>query len=432
MRYLFLTAALLAAWVPARADDQPIPATRPAMKEVLEAWKQAQPRLPLPAPKESDRAKAGGRAVVNNGRMRQLYLPEELRTGDFARGADSAMTLDPTFKTMLFWIVSRVNHCRYCLGHQEWKLAGAGMSEDRVAALDFDWAEFTPAERAAFAFVRKLTYEPHAITNADFETLRKHYTGLQPLEIVFTAANNTATNRWTGALGIPQDGDGSFFGGKGKGEVRDFLTPTAEKYKDRQSAVAPTQTRVERPPLESRQAVEAALLACRSRTPRVALGDETKARALVPADVKVDSVPNWVRLVANFPVAGAGRVASLYKAERFGELPDLLKCQTAWIAARHDRAWYALGQAKRRLAARGLSEDAIYALDGKPASFTPAEQAAFAFVRKLTVAPGAITDDDIAGLRKHYTDKQVAELVLHTANASFFDRLTEACAVPLE
>jgi hypothetical protein len=36
-----------------------------------------------------------------------------MRGSDFFRGRDPAMTLDPTFKTMLFWIVSRVNNCRY-------------------------------------------------------------------------------------------------------------------------------------------------------------------------------------------------------------------------------------------------------------------------------------------------------------------------------
>jgi hypothetical protein len=89
------------------------PATRPAMKQALEDLKKAQPRLPLPPVSEQERADRGGRSIVNNGRMRQLYLPEELRGSDFVRGSDPAMTLDPTFKTMLFWIVSRVNNCYY-------------------------------------------------------------------------------------------------------------------------------------------------------------------------------------------------------------------------------------------------------------------------------------------------------------------------------
>lgn len=102
--------------LPVRADElapRPVPVTRPEFKEALEALKYAAPRLPLPPPTPDERGRAGGRPVVNNGRMRQLYLPAELHGGDFVREPDPALTLDPTFKTLLFWIVSRVNNCHY-------------------------------------------------------------------------------------------------------------------------------------------------------------------------------------------------------------------------------------------------------------------------------------------------------------------------------
>jgi hypothetical protein len=94
-------------------EPKPAPPTRPEMKKALEAWKEAQPRLPLPPLTDEEKARPGGRPVVHNGRMRLLYLPPELRGGDFGRGRDPALTLDPTFKTMLFWIASRANNCHY-------------------------------------------------------------------------------------------------------------------------------------------------------------------------------------------------------------------------------------------------------------------------------------------------------------------------------
>lgn len=117
MRCSIVLAALLgsAGFSTAGEPDapRPLPATRPAMKQALEDLKTAKPRLPLPPLTEEEKEQLGGRSVVNNGRMRQLYLPAELRGSDFFRGSDPAMTLDPTFKTMLFWIVSRVNNCHY-------------------------------------------------------------------------------------------------------------------------------------------------------------------------------------------------------------------------------------------------------------------------------------------------------------------------------
>jgi alkylhydroperoxidase family enzyme len=433
---LSLTALLLGLAGRAFAQDpakpKPVPITRDEMKEALDALKKREPRLPLPpaTDEEKEKAKRDGRQLVNNGRMRAYYLGPDLY-GESQRDPDPNMALDRTYKVMFFWIVCRANNCHYCQGHQEVGLTAAGVSEEKRAALDGDWSEFTPAEQAAFALVKKLTYEPHKITGADLDPVRKHYKDREVLEIILTVAGNNATNRWTDSLGIPQESH------------RVFLTPTADKYKDKASKVAPLAqdqpgkapaiaAEVKRPSLEKREAVEKALAACRTREPRLPLVDEDEARKALPADWPKGALPQWVRLLANFPKTGTGRAVSLRAAEDKGILNKLLRAEVAWIAARHDRAWYALGHAKQRLKAQGLSEDAIYALDGPWEQYKPAEQAAFAFARKLTVTPAWITDDDIAGLRKHFKDKEVAELVYQITLTALFDRLTEAAGLRLE
>ncbi len=267
LKHVFRTAPalVLALTVPgiARADDAPasevpqkVAATRPEMKQILEGSKQSKPRLPLPpAPTAQEQAKAQARAaeraktqpadnekaktkgrsgglgggIVNNGRMRSYYLSPELSGGfnrgagaaaaasganaaapggaGFAREADPTMSLSGTFKTEFFWIVSRANNCYYCQGHQESKLAADGLSEDTIAALDGDWSEFTPAERAAFAFTLKLTKTPQSITDADIAALRAHYKDTQILEIIQTVAGNNlghARNRLR-ELGMTDD-----------------------------------------------------------------------------------------------------------------------------------------------------------------------------------------------------------------------------------
>ncbi len=425
------TELLLLASLAAGDGEKPVPPTRPEMKKALEALKKATPRLPLPPLAEEEKGK--GRGVVNNGRMRQLYLPEELRSADFPRGQDDAMTLDYPFKTELFWIVSRGNNCQYCLGHQEWKLAAAGRAEERIAALDGDWDAFTPAERAAFDFTRRLTLAPHTVTTEHLDTLKKHYKPLQALEILFTVANNNATNRWTDSLGIPQEQTGRFFGPDKEGATRPavmthFTTPTPQKYQTRVSQVIPT-AETKRPALESREQVEVALQACQKREPRFDLVDEAKVRELLPSDWPKGPLPNWVRLLANFPVAGKSRILSLKAAEEKGDLDKTLRARLAWVAAREDRAWYALGQARKRLEAMGLDP---WALDGDLSGFTDGEQAALRLARKLTATPHRIGDDDIAAVRKHYSDREVAQIVYQICNAAFFNRLTEAAGLPLE
>jgi AhpD family alkylhydroperoxidase len=155
---------------------RPIPLTRPEMKHLLEDLKDRKPRIPLPELNADEKARLGNRADDYEYRLRYHYLPRTDGRGSVSfGGSDPNISLDYAFKTMMFWIVSRTNNCQYCLGHQEIKLAVAGLEEDRVAALDSDWGQFTPAQQAAFAFARKLTFEPHRLSDSDIENLRQHY-----------------------------------------------------------------------------------------------------------------------------------------------------------------------------------------------------------------------------------------------------------------
>ena len=433
-RYLVMSLALLSActsfaWA-AEPSTQPkeIPATRSLAKQALENLKKREARLPLPPPTaeelkprtEGTGSGLGG-GIVNNGRMRNLYLPEDLRSGNQRTGGqrpkDPAMTLDNAFGVELFWIASRANNCHYCLGHQEMKLLAAGLEESRIAALDSDWSRFTPAERAAYALARKLTLRPDRLTDADLAAVLEHYPPLQVLEMVSLVARYNATNRWTDSLGIPQE------------DHRLFLTDTPQEFADAPSIVAPQRIET-RPALPSREETLAELEKCRSRKPRLPLVDAAAAREVV-ADQNAD-VSNWVKLLANFPVNGKGQIESYRAAAEKGTLSAELKAQIAWAAAREDRAWYAIDQAARRLKQLGYSEDRVFGLDKLVASANNAASEALAFTRKLTSTPQAIADADIARLRKHYKDGQVAEIVYHITQAAFFDRVTEAAALPLD
>jgi hypothetical protein len=105
---LVLTTLLLTpADPPPSTDPKPVAATREEQKELLEGYKKARPRLPMPPAEEGARG-------VNNGRFRQYYLPEFGSGGaGFGRDPDPAMTLDNTFKVKLFWVTSRANNCYY-------------------------------------------------------------------------------------------------------------------------------------------------------------------------------------------------------------------------------------------------------------------------------------------------------------------------------
>ncbi len=460
MGLLFSTAG------PALADDpRPVPLTRPEMKQMLEDMKARKPRIPLPALTDDEKAKLGERGSGYESRLRTLYLPPgegfgfgggartatagTPRTG-LGRNSDPNMTLESPFKTELFWIVSRTNNCQYCLGHQESKLLGAGLKEDEIAALDGDWSGFTPAQRAAFAFARKITYEPNNLSDADIDGLRAHYTDPQILELILSVAGNNAINRWKEGAGIPQSKDGGNFNRQAASGASPslalpstYLTPTSEGFRSSITKVAPvvrdartgeptTLTVCDRPPLESRSAVEKALETARHRSPRLPLLDEAKARAAVSEAWPEGPMPQWVRLVATFPREGVNRVTSVRAAEEKGDLTPRLKAQVSWIIARQDRAWYAAGLAKRRLKELGQTEDQIDALDGDWSGVAPVDRAMFTVARKLAASPVVLTDDDVATAVKLAGPRDVVQLISYTTTRASFDRITESAGLRLE
>ncbi len=450
---------------PARSDDaptgakpSPVPVTREDMKKALEDSKRNVPRLPLPAPtaEDVDKAEAAAKAraeaaakngqpdvigksmgggIVNNGRMRGIYLSDygtAVPLMPMGGGRGPAQATNPgedfTFQTKIFWIVSRGNNCTYCMGHQEVKLASSGMTDDQIAALDGDWSEFSPKERAAFAFAKKSTFQPQEIGDSDIAALKAYYNDAEIVDMISAVAGFNAMNRWTGALRIPQE------------DHRKYLTPTSEKYAgkvsqiaqvgDKTSGMVPPAPR-KRASLESRADVEKALEAAKTRIPRLVLADESATKAVVNTP-DGHNPPQWIRLLATRPQGAENRVMSFMNAETKGKLDPKTKAIIAWTAARNDRAWYALGHAKHRLNALGYSNDKIFALDDWNTTDNDQDREVVRFTKILTIDPALINDDDFTRLKKHFDDKTIAEIVHQITAAASFNRLTEAAGLTLE
>ena len=438
LQRLAVPALCLAPWLTAAAvgDEAAAPAkTRPEMKRRIEALKERNSRLPLPALTEEQ--KAAGLRSVNNGRLRSLYLPESwqsprtgvpaangrgpapaLRLGDLAKAPDFA------FKTRLFWIVSRTNDCQYCLGHQELKLRRAGMAEDQIAALDSRWNVFPDDEQVAMRVTRLMTLTPHRVTDQDLASLKEHFSDAQVLDIIQTVAGYNSTNRWTASTGIPQDRS---FGE----ESADLDTPTSAEFASVETKVAPYDYQP-RPAWESRATVEAAMQAAVDRQPLIVLPSATAASKLVAVDSPGTTPPVWFQAMSINPQTALRTWKQRQALVRDGKLDPLLRAQIAWVCAREDRAWYAAAHALARLQGLGVTPEAAWSTGEASSSATPVEEAVLSFARKLTSAPHTVTDDDIAGLRKLLSDHEVAEVIALICDANSFDRFTEMLRLPLE
>lgn len=390
-------------------DAKPVPGDRQAMLQALGALKHRQARLPLPP--------ASGEAesrVVNNGRMRQLYLPPSWsgRRGG-SRGGEQ-LPGGYELATQLFWIVSRVNNCHYCLGHQEGKLQRAGMDEPSLLALDTDWGQFSPDRQAAFAFARKLTFAPHAIETDDIESLRPHFSDAEILRIVYLVGRYNATNRWTDSLGIPQEAQRDFSSQLGADQLAVPSKVAVERFP-------------ERPAPGSFDAWRQQLQAARQRKPRLDLA------ALLPAGEPSPAAadqPVHLRLLA--AVAGPAAADAVGQAGAASAISPTLKQMIALVAAAEDGAWYMQGRALDELAALGIGERAAYELATRSpnAGLSDAQRAALDVASLLTREPLAVHDGHIAQLRRHHSPHEVAEIVHHVGVAALLNRLTETIALP--
>src|SRR5262249_45200417 len=134
-----------------------------------------------------------------------------------------------------------------------------------------------------------------------------------------------------------------------------FRTPTVDKYSKQLTTVAPVKLSP-RPPLEPRAKVEAIWQDKREATLPM---PDAKAVAEVWTE---GPGPNWAVFLGNFPKSMRGRVAGLKSGMEKGNLSAKLKAEIAWVAARNDRAWYALAVARDRLLKAGISDDDIWKL----------------------------------------------------------------------
>lgn len=460
----FLGALLLVALANAQqpsAEPKPEPATRPEIKRALEALKQRTPRLPLPsADGETD--------TVNNGRMRELYLPDSWggRTrNQVANGSNSGggpgsgngnsgvggrrgwggnpdAKLDNRLSVSCFWIVSRGNNCHYCLGHQELKLRDAGMEENVIAALDCDWDAFDPRTQAALAYARKLTLEPQRIDDQDIRDLQKEFSDPEIIELTFSIARFNGTNRWTDGLGIPQDS--SFHG-----ENSRLDTPTDPKFQQTVSRVAPSTRAPRLPPLPWEE-VQSRLAQARVREPRVAItslsgvgsgttSESTPQVTATPTSVAPDATAkwNWELVLEELPASLRGPLAAWNTILDDDHLPRRLKAELAFIAAHRNYSWYAAGHAIARLQALGVTDSEIAALcqsltTAEAAKVDSAEAVAHGLAVKLTEDPHRITDADLATVRARFSDAETAQIVQVICVANLFDRFTEPLGLTLE
>ncbi len=392
------------------ASNQPkaIPQGRAAVLKALDDLKHREARLPLVEQADDASQPTGAVGVVNNGRMRRLYLPAEFQSSG-SRSPDPAMTLPNDFGVELFWIASRVNNCHYCLGHQEGKLKREGLTEEMLLWLDTDWKKFSPRNQAGFEFARILTDSPHLISDAEIAALQPHFSPLEILEMAYLVGRYNSTNRWTDSLGIPQEME------------RDFSSKLSTAELEKPSVVV-GRPAVKRPIPQDYQSWQQQLAVAKQRQSRLPL--------VTPEQAGVERLEPHEALLLNFPVAGKQWLDQWATAKTTSHLPKSLAGSLLFVCAVEDGAPYVQHLACQQLAAEGWSDQDAFAL--LAAESDSARDTALRFARKLTRSPQTMTDQDIVTLQTHFSPPQIAEIIYRVGLAAQLDRISQAAGLGWE
>ncbi|WP_064742725.1 carboxymuconolactone decarboxylase family protein [Edaphobacter aggregans] len=110
--------------------------------------------------------------------------------------------LNPGFKALIMYMVSRSAGCQYCAAHSANLAALRDIPIRKIEALgQFEQSpEFSEAERAALRFAQAAGQVPNAVGNTEFAELRRHFDDDQILEMVAVLALLSFLNRWNDTL----------------------------------------------------------------------------------------------------------------------------------------------------------------------------------------------------------------------------------------
>jgi len=113
--------------------------------------------------------------------------------------------LPQDLKYLVGHLASMAAGCRYCSAHTASNAHQAGASAARLEAIwDYEASPlFSDAERAAFRFAQAAGQVPNAVTDADFDDLRRWYSEEEILEFLSVIALYGFFNRWNDTLATP-------------------------------------------------------------------------------------------------------------------------------------------------------------------------------------------------------------------------------------
>jgi uncharacterized peroxidase-related enzyme len=142
------------------------------------------------------------RGKPGNAQKALAHRPEMLKNF-LSFYATVGRSLDRKLYELIYLRVSLINQCHYCVQHHVASSKRVGLTPEDWSTLKAgDYSRYSEKERAALAYVEKLTRTPHDVSDEDFVILKKYLSEPEIVDLHLLTGLANLTNRFTDPLGL--------------------------------------------------------------------------------------------------------------------------------------------------------------------------------------------------------------------------------------
>jgi len=355
--------------------------------------------------------------------------------------------LDPQLRAAMRWVAANTNRCVYTMTYAASDARRAGLSEEKFGVLSHPgYPGWTDLEGAALDFARKMTVDSDSISDGAFAHLVQTFGEKQAAAMVLLLAFANFQDRLLICLEALVEPEGPL-------PLLDYgFDPTSfVQY----TTPPPSMPRAPLPRLQGTSLVE--IDPEWVEVSYDTLQERLESQRRKPTRLRI---PEWDEVVKNLPEGLMNRPSDIiWYRICFGYAPELAVpfeyfMRTAgaetsakwdrifgqslfWVTTRAVKCPYCMGHCEMNWEVAGLSKPEIAErsrlLAGDDwSSFTPAEQHAFAFARKLTRSPWEVSNDDITELKADFGPDRALIVVLNACRYHYMTRISNGFQLKLE
>jgi alkylhydroperoxidase family enzyme len=353
----------------------------------------------------------------------------------------------PGLRAAMRFVSAHANRCSYAQADAAADALRAGVEPGQIESLGRDdFPGWSAKDRDALAFARKMTVDSDAVTDEEFAALVKSFGDKQAASMVLLMAYANFQDRFLLSLNAPLEEGGPRPPADVIFDPASFIIETTPPPPLKKSPLPkPTESDLTEDDPEwaamPYEALQDRLAAQRRKPTRLRIPSwDDVARNLPEGLMKRSSDIVWYRIVFGYapelavPFEVFMRTAG---AETSPKWDRIFGQSLFWVTTRAVKCPYCMGHCEMNwevagLTVTGIAERSRLLASDDWSSFTPAEQHAFAFARKLTKTPWKISREDTLELERDFGTDRAMIVMINASRYHYMTRISNGFQLTLE